>query len=725
MRNVTNLLSLLPDMPALHAPLANGAAVLPAAGAGAVDFAGLLDAAAALPPAGTLENRLATLRDTAAAPTPDAPTASPPAPLRFAPILSDMPLPLPAPAAVSVAAVLPAVPDGKTLPGGKALPEPGALLPPAGDGAALAAAPLSEALAGEALMPVPLPAEHDAWQGDAYAAPRQALPHDQNDAATHPSRPTSPRDDIAAGPALEEVAIAPASAAAPAPDAQRSAPQIAIALAPTASGSAAPLPLSIAASPDTPLTPVTPAATPLLISGGVEAPIEALLPEAPLPEVDGGGTVETLPGGALGKALDKAVRSTFHSLSTAEPVPAPQTVPAATLALSPATGHNAEADRSEAAVPDAEQPGTALDRSVPSAPTLPAGLVALLPVTASAAPPPPPSPEAAPAVLVPAPAVPTRRVAAAPTLAVPDEPAVSGPGLPGSAIHIDADKPAGPLAAPAATATAAAAVLPIDPAAVQSASRSAVAATAAPRPTGGEADAPAATPAPAPAPAPAAVQVAAAASELPPSAALPAAAPDVSAPAAALAAAAAPAPAAAVPDRVAEQRPPAPQLESTIAQVGELREALRSARPAMTVQHAEFGMVSLRLEQAAPDQWRAVLASRDPGFVPAVQAALDARTVAAAADTATNLAGQGGGGSPFGTPQQNASQNGAGDQRYGASPNGGQGSSQPYMGQSGSRDGEAAPDHRRPSTAAALAGRSAEAEDGTGGSPRTPGGLFA
>lgn len=176
-------------------------------------------------------------------------------------------------------------------------------------------------------------------------------------------------------------------------------------------------------------------------------------------------------------------------------------------------------------------------------------------------------------------------------------------------------------------------------------------------------------------------------------------------------------PATPAPERAAAQPVPAPQLESTIAQVGDIREALRSARPSMTVHHAEFGMVSLRLEQAAPEQWRAVLASRDPGFIPAVQAALADRAVAATADASASFTGQHGG----------THQNGTSDHRYGASPNGGQGSSQPYLGQSGSRDGEAAPDHRRPSTAAALAGRggSEERDEGSASHARAQGGLFA
>lgn len=199
--------------------------------------------------------------------------------------------------------------------------------------------------------------------------------------------------------------------------------------------------------------------------------------------------------------------------------------------------------------------------------------------------------------------------------------------------------------------------------------------------------------------------------------AVPAAAPDAAALPAAVSPQQAPA-AAPVPERAATApQPQAHQIESTIAQVGDIREALRSARPSMTLHHAEFGMVSLRLEQAAPEQWRAVLASRDPGFVPAVQAALADRAVSAAADTSANFTGQHG----------SAHQNGTADHRYGASPNGGQGSSQPYLGQSGSRDGEAAPDHRRPSTAAALAGRGGEERDegSAASNARAQGGLFA
>ena len=159
--------------------------------------------------------------------------------------------------------------------------------------------------------------------------------------------------------------------------------------------------------------------------------------------------------------------------------------------------------------------------------------------------------------------------------------------------------------------------------------------------------------------------------------------------------------------------PPAPTIEDTIAQADTLREALRAQRPELTLRHAEFGAVSLRLEATGTESWRAVLSARDPGFVPAIQAALAERSVAAA--------------SP-GDADSFLSQNGTSDQRYGASPNGGQGGHSPHFGQSGTRDGETAPDHRRPSTAATLAGRDQmeAGGDGSGSSPaRQSRGLFA
>ncbi|MDP5104372.1 MAG: hypothetical protein NWP98_10645, partial [Erythrobacter sp.] len=170
-----------------------------------------------------------------------------------------------------------------------------------------------------------------------------------------------------------------------------------------------------------------------------------------------------------------------------------------------------------------------------------------------------------------------------------------------------------------------------------------------------------------------------------------------------------------------EPRAPAPQQESTIAAVGELREALRAARPELTLRHAEFGPVSLRLEQVGGQDWRAVLASRDPGFVPAIQAALTERAITAAADTA--------GANSNANSNGNAGQNGTSDQRYGASPNGGQGSSQPYLAQSSNRDdggqhqGQQPSQQRQPHTTDSVAARAGE-NDAARADPRDRG-VFA
>jgi hypothetical protein len=143
----------------------------------------------------------------------------------------------------------------------------------------------------------------------------------------------------------------------------------------------------------------------------------------------------------------------------------------------------------------------------------------------------------------------------------------------------------------------------------------------------------------------------------------------------------------------------------------------------MTLHHAEFGAVSLRLEATGSEGWRAVLASRDPGFVPAIHAALADRAVMAAAAAAS--ADSGGFTGQNGASQNSVAQNSTSEHRSGSTPNGGQGALQPYLGQSGSRDGEAAPDHRRPSTAAALAARAETEEAGSGSPGQGSDGLFA
>jgi hypothetical protein len=172
------------------------------------------------------------------------------------------------------------------------------------------------------------------------------------------------------------------------------------------------------------------------------------------------------------------------------------------------------------------------------------------------------------------------------------------------------------------------------------------------------------------------------------------------------------APAQPAPTERAEVRGPSASQESTIAHVGEIREALRSVRPEMTLRHAEFGLISLRIEGAASQDPRAVLASRDPGFIPAIQAALAERAVAAAADTA-------------GTGSHTGSGSGSGlDQRsYGFSLGPGQGSSQPYLEQSGKHD-QGASQHQRQQQRRADEAAPAGAGDAAPGDARDHG-LFA
>ncbi|MCU0946682.1 MAG: hypothetical protein MUF47_00305 [Porphyrobacter sp.] len=66
-------------------------------------------------------------------------------------------------------------------------------------------------------------------------------------------------------------------------------------------------------------------------------------------------------------------------------------------------------------------------------------------------------------------------------------------------------------------------------------------------------------------------------------------------------------------------------FDSAAEQLATYREAARSARPELTLRHGEFGAVHVRLEaSASAGDWRAILSSRDPAFVPAVQTALAA-----------------------------------------------------------------------------------------------------
>ncbi len=130
-----------------------------------------------------------------------------------------------------------------------------------------------------------------------------------------------------------------------------------------------------------------------------------------------------------------------------------------------------------------------------------------------------------------------------------------------------------------------------------------------------------------------------------------------------------------------EGRVPA-QVEQAIEALGEARDAGRVARPEVLVRHSEFGLVSMRLEAASGDL-RATLSSRDPGFIPAIQSALNERAVAASSEAATshnNPRGQDQGST--GQPSSTFSGSSAGfGANYGSSPGSSQGGLQPRMAQ--------------------------------------------
>jgi hypothetical protein len=121
--------------------------------------------------------------------------------------------------------------------------------------------------------------------------------------------------------------------------------------------------------------------------------------------------------------------------------------------------------------------------------------------------------------------------------------------------------------------------------------------------------------------------------------------------------------------------------ETVLDQIATLRDAARSARSDVVLRHGEFGTVHLRIDAAgAPGEWRAALTSRDPGFVPAVQAALAERAVAASSEAGANFSQQHGGNSSASNAGSGLGQ-GSGQSAYGFSQGGGQGSSQQYSGQ--------------------------------------------
>jgi hypothetical protein len=160
-----------------------------------------------------------------------------------------------------------------------------------------------------------------------------------------------------------------------------------------------------------------------------------------------------------------------------------------------------------------------------------------------------------------------------------------------------------------------------------------------------------------------------------------------------------PAPSSAVSPTATQPAPLATDIEQFVEQMADTREAARALRPELTVRHAEFGSVVMRLEAGASD-WRATLSARDPGFAPAVQAALAERTVTAVSESGPGSNASSHKGSD--TPSQSGSQSsqntsnfssgfgssaGGNEARYGSSTGSSQGSAQPYLGEEGSDGG--------------------------------------
>ena len=98
---------------------------------------------------------------------------------------------------------------------------------------------------------------------------------------------------------------------------------------------------------------------------------------------------------------------------------------------------------------------------------------------------------------------------------------------------------------------------------------------------------------------------------------------------------------------------PGAQIEQLVEVLAQAREAGRGARGDLTLRHAEFGTVAIRLEQAEGET-RATIAGRDPGIAPAVIAALAERAATGSFDLQP---------APHQRSGENAFANGQGDPR--------------------------------------------------------------
>jgi len=170
-------------------------------------------------------------------------------------------------------------------------------------------------------------------------------------------------------------------------------------------------------------------------------------------------------------------------------------------------------------------------------------------------------------------------------------------------------------------------------------------------------------------------------------------------------------------------------VERYVEQFADAREAGRAIRPELTLRHSEFGPVGLRIDagsSSSVNEWRAILVARDPGFAPAVQAAL-AERISAASESGLSHNGafsqrgndhgsQPSGSNPSGhSGSQSPTANAGQDQRYGSSTGEGQGSAKPYSGE----------ETLGGSNSAAADNLDTDTSDAADGASGTPGALFA